>query len=504
MFEYRQVLVRLRQGDTDREIARARLMGRRKAAAIRELAGQRGWLDPEGPLPDDATLAAAFEAPPARVSNVSSLEPYRAQIQQWFEQGIQGTTIHAALKRNHGYSGSYSSVRRLLQGLAATQPVVATTRLDFAPGEAAQVDFGAGPRIVDRETGELRKSWIFVMTLCFSRHQYAEIVRDQSVATWLACHRRAFEWFGGVPARVIIDNAKCAIVRACLHEPSVQRAYAECAEGYGFRIAPCPPRDPQKKGIVEAGVKYVKRHFVPLRTFRGLADANRQLRRWVLEEAGERCHGTTRQKPLVRFAAERDLLIALPEVAPELATWAQVKVHRDAHVQFDKALYSAPFARIGERLWLKATPQSVTLYADHALVATHVRQRPGGRSTIRDHLPPQAAAFLMRDPQWCLTQALEIGPACHGVIEALFADRVLDNLRAAQGLLRLADKYTVARLEAACARALSYGEPRYRTVKTILAKDLDQACEAPIEPPVTTTYTRGGRFCRDPQTLLTH
>jgi transposase len=505
MFEYRQILVRLRQGDTDRDIARAGLMGRRKTAAVRKLAQARGWLDPDGPLPDDATLAAALAAPPTRSSNVSTLEPHRARIKHWWADGVQGTTIHAALKRNHGYTGSYSAVRRLLQQLAATEPVAATTRLDFAPGEAAQVDFGAGPLIVDRATGELRKSWFFVMTLCFSRHQYAELVRDQTVATWLACHRRAFEWFGGVPARIIIDNAKCAIVRACWHEPVVQRAYAACAEGYGFRIAACPPRDPQKKGIVEAGVKYVKKGFVPLRTFRGLADANGQLRAWVIDEAGERCHGTTRQKPLVRFALERDLLIALPDVAPELATWAQVRVHRDAHVQFDKALYSVPFGLIGERLWLKASPTTVTVYAEHQQVATHGRQqRPGARSTVRDHLPPAAAAYRMRDPQWCLAQAGEIGPACHGVIEALFADRVLDNLRAAQGVLRLAGKYTAERLEAACERALAFGEPRYRTVKTILAKGLDQATPPAPAEATTTTYTQGGRFCRDARTLLTH
>ncbi len=89
------------------------------------------------------------------------------------------------------------------------------------------------------------------MTLCHSRDQYVEFVWDQSSATWLGCHRRAFEWFDGVPERVIIDNAKCAIVKACSHDPLVQRAYAECAEGYGFKIDACPPHDPQKKGVVE-------------------------------------------------------------------------------------------------------------------------------------------------------------------------------------------------------------------------------------------------------------
>jgi transposase len=95
--------------------------------------------------------------------------------------------------------------------------------------------------------GRLRRTWAFVMTLCHSRHQYVEFVWDQSSATWLGCHRRAFEWFDGVPERVIVDNAKCAIVTACRHDPLVQRAYAECAEGWGFRIDACPPRDPQKK-----------------------------------------------------------------------------------------------------------------------------------------------------------------------------------------------------------------------------------------------------------------
>jgi transposase len=99
---------------------------------------------------------------------------------------------------------------------------------------------------------KLRRTWAFVMTLCFSRHQYVEFVWDQSAATWLGCHRRAFEWFGAVPLRVTIDNAKCAITKACAKDPTVQRAYAECAEGYGFKIDPCPPYDPQKKGIVES------------------------------------------------------------------------------------------------------------------------------------------------------------------------------------------------------------------------------------------------------------
>lgn len=173
------------------------------------------------------------------------------------------------------------------------------------------------PQLVDRDTGEIRRSWVFVMTLCFSRHQYAEIVWRQDVETWLGCHRRAFEWFGGVPAKLTIGNAKCAITRACARDPEVQRAYAECAEGYAFRIDALPPRQPQMKGRVEAGVKYIKSAFLALRELRDLEDANRQLHAWIATEAGTRIHGTTRKAPLALFTeVEWALLKPLPDAPP--------------------------------------------------------------------------------------------------------------------------------------------------------------------------------------------
>ena len=425
---------------------------------------------------------------------------------RWWEKGIVGTTIHLALVRKYGFQGSYSSVRRYLSGLEAAHPQV-TTVLEFAPGEAAQVDFGAGPKITDVYTGELFSTWFFVMTLAWSRHQYVEMVRDQKVATWLGCHRHAFEWFYGVTQKVIIDNPKCAITRACYHDPEVQRAYAECAEGYGFLISPCPPRDPKKKGRVESGVKYVKRNFLPLRDFRDLADANRQAREWVMGTAGNRNHGTTYEKPLTRFVeTERHLLKPLPDIPPELATWATVKVHGDCHVQFEKCRYSVPYRLVGRSLWLRASQTTVRTYREVEMVAVHMRLFiPGSRHTVDDHMPPEAIAYKMRDPQWCLKQADAVGPACKELIETLFAHRVLDNLRAAQGVMRLEKTYGPIRLETACARALAFDSPRYQTVKTILNKGLDQhPVQEKLFDSLAEAYTGRGRFSRDTRKLLTH
>ena len=505
LFEYRQVLVRMRQGDSERDIARAGLMGRKKLTAVRRTAQELGWLDPGQPLPQDTVIAGQFGRTPHLPSTcVSTLEPFREQISSWFDADVQGTTIHSALKRNHGYTGSYSAVRRFLKHLGAERNVTATTILDFPPADAAQVDFGAGPALV-HESGHTLKTWFFVMTLCWSRHQYVELVFDQTVETWLACHRRAFEWFGGCPGRIIIDNAKCAIIRACTYDPEVQRSYAGLAEGYGFRIDACPPHDPQKKGVVESGVKYVKKSFMPLRTFRDLPDANRQLREWIMQEASVREHGTTREQPLARFAIEKPLLTALPDVPPVLAAWSTVNVHRDAHIQHHKALYSVPFALVGKTLWVKATDTVVQLFHQHELVATHPRLRkPGARSTVRDHQPPAAQAWLEHDPQWCLAQAKEIGPACHALILALFNDEVLVNLRGAQGIVRLRGKVGDARLEAACERALAHASPRWRTVKTILDKGLESEPIAESPQTLTDTYVNGGRFGRNLQSLLIH
>ena len=147
MQRYRQALLRMRQGESDREIAAARLMDRRKAAQWRELATARGWIDVQQPLPDDAAIAATLGEPRRASTTISTLEPHRAQHVAWVEQGVSGTAIYTALKRQHAWSGNYSAVRRLLADIRSHLPET-TCRLEFEPAEAAQVDFGAGPTLI--------------------------------------------------------------------------------------------------------------------------------------------------------------------------------------------------------------------------------------------------------------------------------------------------------------------------------------------------------------------
>jgi hypothetical protein len=305
-----------------------------------------------------------------------------------------------------------------------------------------------------------------------------------------------------VPERVVIDNLKAGIIRACWHEPLAQQSYRECAEHYGFLISPCRPRTPRHKGKVEkGGVHYVKRNFLGGREPTTVTQANRDVRRWALTVAGDRVHGTTKERPLERFELERGALRPLPDTPYDMAVWKEVKLHRDCHLVFDQAYYSAPFRLVGQKLWVRGGSREVQIFTqDYQLVATHPRaQRPGRRQTRTDHLPPHKVPGLMLTRAACRQQASEIGPATGEVVEALLDHRPEDRLRTAGRLLRLGDRFGPKRLEAACARALRFDDPAYMTIKRILEQgaDLEERPDTDSAPPALT-------FARPPAELVGH
>lgn len=477
MFHYLDVIVRLRRNEGRRMIQAALRMGPRKIDEIRRFAREMHWLDPQTEVPSEEVIAAALEASKRRREpQFSKVEPFRELVLGWVRDKMEAQTIWSFLVKNHGYTGSPSSVRRFVRKLVATipDPIV---RLHFSPGEVAQVDFGSGPILLDPSTGKSRKTHFFVMTLTHSRHQYAEIVWDQTAGTWLRCHRNAFEFWGGVPTKVMPDNLKAAVIRACYHDPQIQRSYGEFARGYGFQVAPCVARTPEHKGTVESGVRYLKRSFLKSpRKFTSLGEANRQLTEWILQEAGNRIHGTTHRVPLKVFAEEdKPALKPLPAQKVELAVWSTARIHPDCHAIFQKSYYSVPFRLVGKQLDLRAGDSTVMFFLNFELVACHPRAtRPGQWSTNSDHLPEEKMAYLNQTPAWCKEQASRIGEFCAEFMTELLGDKVLERLRAAQGVLRLAKKFGAKRLDNACRRALAYDNIRYHTVKKILEHGLDQ------------------------------
>jgi len=317
---------------------------------------------------------------------------------------------------------------------------------------------------------------VFVATLGFSRHQYAEIVFDQKVNTWIGLHQRAFAFLGGVPKRVVLDNLKAGVVKALVVDPILGEAYRKLAQHYRFLISPNRPRTPRHKGKVENGVNYVKNNFFAGQQFVDIESANQRLKAWVMETAGVRDHGTTHQAPLKLFhEVEQEALQPLPEEAFELLEVRVSKVHSDCHIVVDGSFYSVPYRLVGREVEVHVSERVVEIYFQHELVRTHPKAHQKGQwQTEMEDYPPYKAQYLLKTPQYCLKVAARIGTSTHAVVDHLLGDRPLDRLRSVQAILSLADSVGEVRLEAACARALYFGDPHYRRIKDILNAALDR------------------------------
>jgi transposase len=492
--DIRELLLHIRAGSSDRQIQRDTQVDRRTIKRYKDWAQAQGLLEDALPSLEELQVLAEQTMPkPSPPQNISSVEPYRDLVVQLVKENVEIAAIQCRLEER-GYTGSYQAVYRFVRKLRP-RASRATVRVERKPGEEGQVDFGYAGRMIDPETGKLRRTWVFVMILAWSRHQYAEFVFDQKVATWLRCHRNAFAFFGGVPMRVVIDNLKAAIVKAVWDDPEVQQSYRQCAEHYGFLIAPCRPRTPEHKGKVEqGGVHYVKRNFLGGREPTTITQANQDVLTWCNNKAGLRIHGTHKEKPWVRFQeTEQARLQPLPETPYDMAVWKAVKLNRDCYVYFDHAYYSAPHRLIGQKLWVSGGIQFVRIYTpNHKLLATHDRaQRPGERKTHLDHLPPDKVPGLILNRESCLTTAQEVGTATLEVAQTLLDDPVVDRMYTVGRLLKLRRKFGDERLEAACRRALCFGDPAYKTVKRILTQGLENEPLPEVVPsPEATAFVR--------------
>jgi transposase len=500
VLDVHDLIARLRLGQTLRAIARDLEIDRKTVREYRQLARAHGWLI--GALPDVATVAALLkERTTRRAEQGSSVEPFRSLVVAWRAQRLEGVAIHRLLQER-GFKGAYSAVRRFLRKMSDVTPD-SCVRIEVAPGQEAQVDFGYAGEIFDPVRGKQCRAWAFVMVLSHSRHQYVELVFNQDVATWLKLHRRAFEFFGGVPRAIVLDNLKAGIIRACKYDPEVQRSYRDFASAYGFLIHPCAPRTPQHKGKVEkGGVHYVKRNCLAGRKFAGLRDANEHALQWVRETAGLRVHGTTRRQPLHTFEEiEKPALNPLPAHPYEITTWKRALLHRDVHVVFNGSYYSAPHRLIGKELWVSGTTDLVKIYEDYELVAQHIAaSTPGTRRTDAAHIPAEQRAYAEQSADWCRSTAADIGSWAYALVEKLLSERPSDRLPTVQGIIKLRRKYSNKRLDLACRRALFFGELKYRTVRTILEKGMDGELLPGMEP--APANTSRPRFARDGRELF--
>jgi transposase len=374
-------------------------------------------------------------------------------------------------------------------------------------GDAMFVDYaGQTIPIHDRVSGSVTQAQIFVAVLGASNYTYVEAARDQSLSSWIGSHVRTFEYFKGVPAKVVCDNLKSGVTSACRYEPDLNPTYNELAAHYGTVVLPARVSRPRDKAKVEGGVLIVERWI--LATLR-----NRKF--FSLGELNEAIGGLlTRlnQRPFKKLPGSREsvykehelpALKELPVRPYEYAQWKKARVNIDYHIELDGHYYSAPYALVHKDVEVRYTTSTVEVFFCGRRVASHLRSALRGRhTTTREHMPKHHQEYLEWTPTRIIEQAGKIG--CHAcdMIEHILNSRQYpeQGYRSCLGIIRLTKDYPALRVEGACRRALIIKAYSYRSVVSILKTGLDQQ---PLnsninQPPIAHGNIRGSGYFNNP------
>jgi transposase len=401
--------------------------------------------------------------------------PFATQIEAGLQAGLSAQRIHQDLVREHAFSGGYESVKRYVRRRGATMDPP-FRRMECAPAEEMQVDFGVGAWI--EVEGKRRRPHLFRAVLSHSRKGYSEVVWRQTTEVFLRCVENAFRHFGGVTKSVVPDNLKAAVLHADWYDPELNPKLLSFAEHYGTVILPAKPATPRHKGKIEAGVKYAQNNALKGRRFTSLAEQNLFLTEWERTVADTRIHGTVRQQVGKLFlTAERPALQPLPASLFPSFEEARRAVHRDGHIEYQKTFYSVPPEYVGREVWVRAESGLIRIFNLRMQpITVHARAERGRFVTADAHVPDCKRNPVERGTQYLLRRCQLLGPNAGAWAEAMLAHRGPYGLRVLQGLLQLARKHPAPRLEQVAAQAVQRGAWRLRDLRRLL-EDGDQVVQ---------------------------
>ena len=369
----------------------------------------------------------------------SKLDPHKERIRDYLKRHDYTAVQIFRMIKEDGYDGGEGILRAYV---AKTRPPKHTAYLTlrFAPGESAQVDFGYCGAI--RVGEERRRLYVFMMTLCHSRMIYAEFILRQNMEHFLQCHRNAFEYFGGVPEKVMVDNCKVAVSDASKYgSPVINAHYADLANHYDFKVAACGVRKPYEKGIVERGIGYLKKNFLNGLEKGTLAALNNAVRGWMENTANARTHGVTKKRPVDLFKAEKDAMKALPLFPYDCCVPHSVRVNSQYRVVFESNRYSVPPDLVRRRLDMKVYPDKLLFMENDKLVAEHARSYEKHQDTVQDeHDKALIEKRHLMKRQRLFEKFYSMGAIAEEYEKGLNAKRI-DPKRHIRAIMRLVDRY---------------------------------------------------------------
>jgi transposase len=413
--------------------------------------------------------------------------------------GLTAQRIYQDLRTESAFAGSYQSVKRYVRRLRAIEPEL-VHRIEVQPAEEVQVDFGTGPTLVEPD-GKKRKTWIFRLVLSYSRKAYSQAVLRQDTETFIRCLENAFREFGGSSLTINLDNLKAAVLKVDWADPDLNPKLRDFARHYATTILPCLPGVPEHKGKVENSVKYVKANALAGRTFTSLAEINRALAQWEKTVADLRIHGTTKRQVAQLFAVEQPALQPLPATLFPSFREAPRTVHRDGHVEVEKAYYHVPPEYLGQEVWVRFDGREVRIFSpnrDGSLrqIQLHRRLAPGQFTNARGIGGGQGS--LRANLDYWLKRASNLGTACEKWAQAVVHNRGVDGMRTLMGLVHLVERHSLAVVNRACERATAKGTWRLRDVRALLGAQEIQT-QIPFEEhhPLIRNLSEYGIFIRN-------
>jgi hypothetical protein len=322
------------------------------------------------------------------------------------------------------------------------------------------------------------------LVLSFSRKAYSEALPRQGTEEFLRGLEDAFHSFGGVPAILVPDNTKAAVVQADWYDPEINPKVRDFCRHYGCAILPTKPRMARHKGKVESGVKYVSGNALKAKRFKSLSEENEALQYWEAHVADVRIHGTTKRQVKALFELERPHLLPLPATRFPFFHEAPRSVHKDAHVEVDKAYYSVPPEYLRHTVWARWDSRMVRIfkevrepgddYGRMVLIATHVKRQLGGFSTDPNHIAAEKNSSVERGAGFLLKLISRVGPQTTQWAQTMLQQRGIEGVRVLQGLLSMTRRYTADDLEKACRLALSHGAFRLQALRDLMKQPCRQ------------------------------
>jgi transposase len=384
--------------------------------------------------------------PRATVQQASKLDTFKGQIVRWLDaHPYSAQQIYQRLCET-GYSGGKTIVKDYVHRIRP-RPVAAFLKLDFAPGEAAQVDWGEYGSIAVGSTR--RRLSFFLMVLCHSRRMYLEFTVSQTMEFFLQCHENAFTAFGGVTQRVMVDNLKSAVLQRLVGQaPVFNPKYLDFARHWGFEITACNVRSGNEKGRVENAVGYVKKNFLVGLELADFSAMQPAAQLWVDTVADVRTHESTHQRPIDHFEQERAKLRPLNPAGFDLARITNVRATKQFRVALDSNHYSVPARYAGQLLTLKSYADRVCIYERDQLVARHKRSM----DRHQDIEDPEHAKVLVAQrktarEQRLLVQFLALSPRAQAYLQGLELKRInaREHMRKIVALAQIHGKEAVCR-----------------------------------------------------------